>query len=113
MIISDEVWAVLEPAARMSEGFTKEDLENGIKGHSCFLFTKNKSACVCIKIKNTLRIALGGGDMEDVKDIVVDIEEFAKSRHFNAVDILGREGWYKVLPGFKKKAVLLRKEIKL
>ena len=51
--------------------------------------------------------------MDDVKDIVVDIEEFAKKRHFNAVDILGREGWHRVLPGFKKKAVLLRKEIKI
>ena len=78
MVLTDEIWAVLEPAARMSEGFTKDDLEKGIKGHQCFLFTKNKSACVCIKIKNTLRIALGGGDMDDVKDIVVDIEEFAK-----------------------------------
>ena len=113
MVLTDEIWAVLEPAARMSEGFTKDDLEKGIKGHQCFLFTKNKSACVCIKIKNTLRIALGGGDMDDVKDIVVDIEEFAKKRHFNAVDILGREGWHRVLPGFKKMAVLLRKEIKI
>ena len=113
MVLTEEIWAGLVPAARMTEGFTKDDLEKGIKGHQCFLFTKNKSACVCIKIKNTLRIALGGGDMDDVKDIVVDIEEFAKKRHFNAVDILGREGWHRVLPGFKKKAVLLRKEIKI
>lgn len=112
MMLSDEIWSVLEPAARLSEGFTREDLEKGIKGHQCFLFTKNKSACVCIKLKNTLRIALGGGDMDDVKEIVKEIEDFAKNRHFNAVDILGREGWHRVLPGFKKKAVLLRKEIK-
>ena len=41
MVLTDEIWAVLEPAARMSEGFTKDDLEKGIKGHQCFLFTKN------------------------------------------------------------------------
>jgi len=112
MVISDEVWEVLEPAARMGEGFTKKDLENGINGHQCYLFTKNKSACVCIKIKNTLRIALGGGDLEDIRKIVEEIEEFAKQRHFNAVDIIGREGWGKVLEGYKKQAVHLRKEIK-
>ena len=112
MVLTDEIWAVLEPAARMGEGFTKDDLEKGIKGHQCFLFTKNKSAAVCIKIKNTLRIALGGGDMDDMKEIFVNIEDFAKSRHFNAIDILGREGWLKILPGFKKQCVLMRKEIK-
>jgi len=112
MKVSDEVWAILEPAAKMGEGFTKQDLENGIYGHKCFLFTRKKSAAVCIKIKNTLRIGLGGGDIEDLKVIVADIEKFAKERHFNAVDIIGREGWGKVLDGYKKQAVYLRKEIK-
>ncbi len=42
MKVSDEVWAILEPAAKMGEGFTKQDLENGIYGHKCFLFTINK-----------------------------------------------------------------------
>ena len=46
-----------------------------------------------------------------MKEIAKDIEDFARKRHFNAIDILGREGWQKVLPGFKKQSVLLRKEI--
>ncbi len=111
MKLTDEIWKILEPSARLGEGFTKEDLENGINGHQLFLFKKNKSAAVCIKLKNTLRIALGGGEMSDMKEIAKDIEDFARQRHFNAIDILGREGWQKVLPGFKKQSVLLRKEI--
>lgn len=112
MKLTDEIWAILEPAASLGEGFTKEDLEKGIHGHKCFLFTRNKSAAVCIKIKNTLRIALGGGEMEDMKKISEDIEVFARKNYFNAIDILGREGWQRALPGFKKQAVLMRKEIK-
>ena len=50
--------------------------------------------------------------MEDMKEIFVNIEDFARSRHFNAIDILGREGWLKILPGFKKQCTLMRKEIK-
>lgn len=42
MVLTDEIWAVLEPAARMSEGFTKDDLEKGIKGHQCFYSPKTK-----------------------------------------------------------------------
>ena len=40
------------------------------------------------------------------------IVEYAKSRYYNCIDILGRGGWEKVLPDYEKKAVLLRKELK-
>lgn len=42
MKVSDEVWAILEPAAKMGEGFTKQDLENGIYGHKCFYLLEKK-----------------------------------------------------------------------
>ena len=63
-------------------------------------------------IKNTLRIGLAGGDIKDLIEIEKAIIKFAKSRYYNCVDILGRGGWERALPGYEKKAVLLRKEIK-
>ena len=49
--------------------------------------------------------------MEEVKKIVEKIERFAKNNKINYIDILGRMGWEKALKGYKKQAVLLRKEV--
>ena len=46
-----------------------------------------------------------------MKEIAKDIEDFARQRHYNAIDILGREGWERALDGYDRQAVLLRKKI--
>ena len=48
-------------------------------------------------------------NMEGKKAIF--IEKYAKKRNYKYIDILGRKGWEKVLNGYNKKAVLLRKEV--
>ena len=112
MVLSDEIWAVLKPAAEIGDFATREDIEERLATGEFKLWIKNKSAAVTNKINNTLRIGLAGGDLKDLIEIEKDIEEFARSRYFNCIDILGREGWEKVFPDYKKKAVLLRKDIR-
>ena len=111
MYITDTIWKILEPATETAERLTREELENGLKEGYYKLFTYKNSACVTAQINNSLRIGLGGGKIEEVKKIVVKIEKFAKKNKINYIDILGRIGWEKSLTGYKRKAVLLRKEI--
>tara|TARA_R100000988_G_C3926668_1_gene129396 strand:+ start:270 stop:608 length:339 start_codon:yes stop_codon:yes gene_type:complete len=112
MKLTDKIWEVLEPAAKIGDKATREDIEKGLEKGEFQLFQKNNSAAVTASIKNTLRIGLAGGNLKDLIEIEKNIIEYAKSRYFNCVDILGREGWEKTLPGYEKKAVLLRKELK-
>ena len=112
MKLTDEIWQILEPAAKIGDKASREDIETALEKGQYQLFQKNKSAAVTAPIKNSLRVGLAGGDLKDLIEIEKDIEEFARSRYFNCIDILGREGWEKVLPGYEKKAVLLRKDIK-
>ena len=112
MKLTDEIWEVLEPAAKIGDKASREDIEKGLEKGEFQLFQRNKSAAVTATIKNTLRIGLAGGDLKDLIEIEKAIVEYAKSRYYNCIDILGRDGWERALPGYEKKAVLLRKELK-
>jgi hypothetical protein len=61
--------------------------------------------------KRYINIALGGGDLEQVKDLVNQVEATAKTLGFYGVMIIGRRGWGKVLPEYKEKATVFIKEI--
>ena len=111
MILSDKIWKLLEPATRDADDISRQELETGLQTGDYKLFTYKDSACVTGYTKNSIRIGLGGGKMNEVKKIVKNLEKFAKNKKINYIDILGRMGWEKALKGYKKQAVLLRKEI--
>jgi hypothetical protein len=102
---------LLKPATKLAENLTRDEIEKGLYTGYYKLFTYKDSACVIAQTKDSVRIGLGGGKIEQVKIIVDKIEKFAKTNNINNIDILGRVGWEKYLQGYKKKAVLLRKEI--
>lgn len=60
--------------------------------------------------KTFLNIVLGGGDLEEVKQLVELVEDTAKDAGLNGVMIVGRRGWGKVLPDYKDVATLHMKE---
>ena len=43
--------------------------------------------------------------------ITEKVEKYAKNRQYDNIEIVGRAGWEKVLNGYKKEKVILRKEI--
>ena len=112
MFITDKIWEHLLPAVgNTNEGFKREDFEKGIESGNYRLFTNDKSSALTASYNSILRIGLAGGDLESLKKIEKKIVNYAKKRKYKYIDILGREGWEKVLDGYNKKAVLLRKEI--
>jgi hypothetical protein len=89
----------------------KEKLDSG----KYKMWTKSDAVAVTeiCKLPNKvyMNIVLGGGNLEQLKQIDLEIEEEAKQSQYNGVMIVGRRGWLRVLPNFKEKAVVYIKEI--
>ena len=111
MILTDKIWKLLEPATKLAENLSRNELEKNLYTGYYKLFTYKDSACVIAETKDSIRIGLGGGKINEIKKIVDKIEKFAKEKKINYIEILGRAGWEKSLNGYKRKAILLRKEV--
>ena len=51
MKLTDEIWEVLEPAAKIGDKASREDIEKGLEKGEFQLFQRNKSAAVTASIK--------------------------------------------------------------
>ena len=56
MKLTDEIWNILEPAAKIGDKATREDIEVALEKGQYQLFQKNKSAAITAPIKNSLRV---------------------------------------------------------
>lgn len=107
----DDVWPVLEPALRHAdEGYTKDDIAEGLRSGRLLLFTYGKSAAIVARFPDYLRIGLGGGCLEECQQIERQITAFARNEGYARVQIVGRD-WRRALPGYRKKAVILEKSL--
>jgi hypothetical protein len=55
--------------------------------------------------------ACGGNNMPEWLPLLGKIEEYAKAEGCTALRIFGREGWQRVLDGYKRTAVVLEKAL--
>lgn len=55
--------------------------------------------------------ACGGNDMNEWLSLLGKIEAFAKAEGCKAMRILGRDGWLRALDGYRKKAIVIEKEL--
>ena len=111
MILTDRVWKLLEPATAIADNISKEQIEKGLDDGTYQIFMDEKSVVITADYVDTLRIGLAGGELNSLKNLEKKIIKYAKEKKYKCVDILGRMGWEKSLKGYKKQAVLLRKEI--
>jgi len=61
--------------------------------------------------KQYVVIALGGGNLEQIKELVNQVEDNSKKLGFYGVMIIGRRGWGRVLSDYDEKATVFIKEI--
>ena len=111
MILTDRVWKLLEPATAIADNISKEQIEKGLDDGTYQIFMDEKSVVITADYVDTLRIGLAGGELNSLKNLEKKIIKYAKEKKYKCVDNLGRMGWEKSLKGYKKQAVLLRKEI--
>ena len=112
MILSNRIWSLLKPSTDIADNLSKEEIEKGLENGSYQMFIDEKSVVITADYQEALRIGLAGGELNSLKNLEKKIIKYAKEKKYKYVDILGRMGWEKSLKGYKKQAVLLRKEIK-
>jgi hypothetical protein len=110
-MMSDYVWELLASATEAFEDVGREEVEQGLDEGTFTLFEGLESAAVTCAFGDSLRIGLAGGNLTELKQIEEEICDFAKARNFRFVEIIGRPGWERELPDYKRTAVLLRKEL--
>lgn len=65
--------------------------------------------CIYPKHKVLQMLYLGGSDLRDWFHVERDLVEFARSEGCDCIEMHGRKGWAKVLPGYEETHVILRK----
>jgi hypothetical protein len=111
LIISDEMWSILAPSTEAYEDLQRKDVESGLLSGEFMLFRSPNSLAVTCAYGKSLRIGLAGGDLEELLDIEEKICSYARINGFTSVEIIGRPGWERMLDGYRRTAVLLRKEL--
>ena len=107
----DSAWPLLERAVQMGDGIQKEEVRQALHTGEFSFFSRENSAAIVAADGDTLRIGLAGGDIYELLEIETEIEIYARSEGFERLEIMGRPGWERVLEGYEKVAVLLRKEL--
>ena len=110
-MLGAHIWDQLAPATVAFENVSRHEIESGIESGDFQLFMSKNSAAVTCAFGNSLRIGLAGGDLDELLDIEKDICDYARSQGFDSLEIIGRPGWERVLDGYRRTAILLRKEL--
>ena len=88
---------ILEALDRGIDTHTEKDIYYAITRNDAQLWTGQKSACVTEIVTypkyKMLRFWLGGGDLEELKEMEKPICEWAKSIGCKKSMIMGRKGW--------------------
>jgi hypothetical protein len=111
LIISDEMWDILVPSTEPYEDISREDVESGLLSGEFTLFKAPNSAAVTCAYGKSLRVGLAGGDLQELLGIEKEICSHARTNGFTSVEIIGRPGWERMLNGYRRTAVLMRKEL--
>ena len=120
----NEAWARSTPfiekaLAKSGNEYTVDDVLQEVEhSHAIFFPVKNGAAIFKVALypqRRLLRIWLYGGKTEtgraNLDAIMEAADHFAAEHECDGIELVGRKGWEKVLNGYNKKAVLLRKEI--
>lgn len=99
----------------LDESWTIEAVEQEIRANRAMFWPLEQSAGVTqiheYPNGRVLRIWLAGGELEEVRKYLPAMDNYARWQGCVAVEVEGRPGWEKVLPGYKKKRIVLTKEL--
>lgn len=104
-------WPLLKEAAAVGDNVTKEDVLEGLKDSSFTLIIRDNSAALVSHCGHFLRVGLASGIMEEMTSIEQEATDIANIFKYEYIEIVGRPGWERVFPDYKRVAVVLRKEL--
>lgn len=95
--------------------WTLEAVELELRERRAVFWPMERSAVVTQVMQypngRVLRIWLAGGDLDELRHFLPAADNYARSEGCVAVEIEGRLGWERVLPGYVKRRVVLVKEL--
>lgn len=120
--VGAEYWLLAEPLLtealkRGANLYTPDDVYQKLRSGECQLWMSpsHQSAIVTTwtdsAVGQIINLWLGGGNLKEVKDLVVGIEQWGKKHGAVRSMIVGRRGWGRSLPGYTESATLFLKEI--
>lgn len=106
--------------------FTADDLLEGLIDGKMQLWLSHRDHvvdAVCVtqivtypRVRSCIVLLVGGepgAGLAAVRHGVATIEDFARRAGCDALELVGRQGWERVLPiGWEKRAILMRKELR-
>lgn len=115
-IVWPEVASMLEDALSYGNGeYELVDIFEAVRSGAMQLWATEKSVAVTTLIqyprRTTCLIAAAGGDLEDLKEHLPLVEEWAIWQGCDAIEVMGRKGWLRVLPDYHQCQVHLRKAL--
>ncbi len=106
-----KIWQLLEKAADRGDQVSRGAVEADIAAGRAVFFEAANSAAVCFVDGATLRIGLAGGKLSELVALHDEIRDYGARSGFERLEIIGRGGWERALPGYSKAATLLRCEL--
>ena len=119
-MINSETWEKAKPlidkALKYQSGHDIEDIKQAIEDNMAQLWCGNKSVIVTEIItypkKKECRIWLASGDMQELtKEMLPDVESWAKGGGCQTVSVVGRKGWLRVLKDYFQPHIVIEKEL--
>lgn len=110
--------AMLEPAVKRNPSYTIEDIRGSVAGGSRQLWLREPgydlavvTEIVAYPAGRRLVLFAAGGALEDGwEKLLASLEQWAKGHGCKGVDVYGRRGWERKLPGYRLQQIVLRKE---
>lgn len=103
-------------ADALEGAYTLEDVYREIEEGRAQFWPMRRSAVVTRIHRyprgRVLRIWIAGGDLDELLGYLPAVDNYAREQDCNRVEIEGRKGWAKVLPGYRETKVVLTKEIR-
>lgn len=95
---------------------TLEHVWEAIESGNCVIWPTAHSVTVVEIVDHptglrTLHHWLAGGDLDELRRTERHVEEYGRENGFAAITILGRNGWQRALPGYRKGVTLFVKDL--
>lgn len=81
---------------------------SALERHDAHLWPGERSAAVCEPVK-AYHVWLAGGDLRELLSMERAASEWATAQGFDRMTIRGRPGWARVLPGYQRETMLVKR----
>ena len=119
MILSKKMQDMIRPMLHHDCTHTMESLQKKLNDNSAKLFNNNSALIITQLLQYPLarvtHIWMGAGDLNGIKSLLPEVENYAKEMDCSRLEFSGREGWKRWTEdndlGWTMKSIMMKKEL--